>query len=76
MFAVVLCPLSVTDGWMAEMANFAPKLRVLSYTGEKEHRRNLRRKIYEHMNKEASDVSIRFYTLFKLLNYLSIDNQI
>uniref|UniRef100_A0A3Q7EK84 Helicase ATP-binding domain-containing protein n=1 Tax=Solanum lycopersicum TaxID=4081 RepID=A0A3Q7EK84_SOLLC len=51
---LVLCPLSVTDGWMSEMANFAPKLRVLSYTGDKEHRCNLRRKIYESMNREAS----------------------
>ncbi|XP_019252245.1 PREDICTED: probable helicase CHR10 isoform X1 [Nicotiana attenuata] len=50
---LVLCPLSVTDGWMSEMANFAPKLRVLSYIGEKEHRRNLRKKMYEHVNKKV-----------------------
>lgn len=59
---------------MAEMANFAPKLRVLSYTGEKEHRRNLRRKIYEHMNKEASDEkSLPFDVLLTTYDIILLD---
>ncbi|KAL6125803.1 hypothetical protein ACLB2K_073857 [Fragaria x ananassa] len=53
---LVLCPLSVTDGWVSEMKNFAPKLKVVWYVGEKEYRRSLRRTIYEHV-KEHSSVS-------------------
>ncbi|KAG6431055.1 hypothetical protein SASPL_109130 [Salvia splendens] len=47
--AVVLCPLSVTDGWVSEVANFAPKLRLLRYVGEKEYRRKLRREMSEYV---------------------------
>ncbi|CAH9112666.1 unnamed protein product [Cuscuta epithymum] len=50
---LVLCPLSVTDSWKSEFANFAPKLNVICYNGEKEHRRNLRRKMHEHVTKES-----------------------
>ncbi|XP_027161821.1 probable helicase CHR10 [Coffea eugenioides] len=46
---LVLCPLSVTDSWVSEVANFAPKIRVLCYVGEKEHRCTLRKKMYEHV---------------------------
>lgn len=55
---LVLCPLSVTDGWVSEIANFAPELRVLRYVGEKEHRLSLRRMIYGHVNDQylLSDV--------------------
>ncbi|MCD9644171.1 putative helicase chr10 [Datura stramonium] len=72
---LVLCPLSVTDGWMSEMANFAPRLRVLSYTGEKEHRRNLRRKMYEHVNKKAfSDAkSLPFDVLLTTYDIVLLD---
>ncbi|XP_057981488.1 probable helicase CHR10 isoform X2 [Malania oleifera] len=51
---LVLCPLSVTDGWVSEIANFTPKLRVLSYVGDKEHRCSLRKTVYEHVKKEQS----------------------
>ncbi|KAM7512146.1 hypothetical protein LguiB_011021 [Lonicera macranthoides] len=50
---LILCPLSVTDGWVSEVSNFATKLRLLSYVGDKEHRRNLRRKMYEHVNTKS-----------------------
>ncbi|KAL2511494.1 SNF2 domain-containing protein/helicase domain-containing protein [Abeliophyllum distichum] len=50
---VVLCPLSVTDGWVSEVANFASKLRLLRYVGEKEHRRNLRRNMYEYVKEQS-----------------------
>ncbi|KAL3348816.1 hypothetical protein AABB24_022132 [Solanum stoloniferum] len=56
------------------MANFAPKLRVLSYTGEKEHRRNLRRKIYESMSREASDAkSLPFDVLLTTYDIVLLD---
>ncbi|XP_044494198.1 probable helicase CHR10 isoform X3 [Mangifera indica] len=56
---LVLCPLSVTDGWVSEMAKFAPKLKVLKYVGEKEHRRSLRKTMYEQVIEKSSlsDVS-------------------
>ncbi|KAK9911110.1 hypothetical protein M0R45_035033 [Rubus argutus] len=51
---LVLCPLSVTDGWVSEMDNFAPKLKVLQYVGDKEYRCSLRRTIYEHVKEHSS----------------------
>lgn len=58
--AVVLCPLSVTDGWVSEIDKFAPKLRVLRYVGNKELRRNLRQTIHEFVKEQPSknDVSL------------------
>ncbi|VFQ75789.1 unnamed protein product [Cuscuta campestris] len=50
---LILCPLSVIDGWKTELTNFAPKLKVIIYVGEKEHRCSMRRKMYEHATKEA-----------------------
>ncbi|XP_057808391.1 probable helicase CHR10 isoform X3 [Salvia miltiorrhiza] len=50
---LVLCPLSVTDGWVSEVANFAPKLRLLRYVGDKEYRCKLRREMSEYV-KESS----------------------
>ncbi|XP_050203672.1 probable helicase CHR10 isoform X1 [Mercurialis annua] len=51
---LVLCPLSVTDGWVSEMTKFAPKLKVLRYVGDKEHRRNLRKEMYEYVKEHSS----------------------
>ncbi|KAL6547961.1 putative helicase chr10 [Orobanche hederae] len=48
---LVLCSLSVTDGWVSEIANFAPNLRLVRYVGEKEHRRKLRHEMHEYVNK-------------------------
>lgn len=64
MSAVVLCPLSVTDGWVSEIDRFAPKLRVLRYVGDKEHRRTLRQKMYEQVKEQSSrnDVSSNIVT--------------
>ncbi|XP_062175659.1 probable helicase CHR10 isoform X1 [Alnus glutinosa] len=50
----VLCPLSVTDGWVSEIVKFSPNLKVLQYVGEKEHRRSLRRAMYEHVKGQSS----------------------
>lgn len=57
---LVLCPLSVIDGWVSEIEKFVPKLKVLRYVGEKEHRRSLRRIMYEHVQawSSSSDVSL------------------
>lgn len=58
--AVVLCPLSVTDGWVSEMDRFSSKLRVLRYVGDKEHRRGLRRRIYEQVKEGSSQNDVSF----------------
>ncbi|XP_040991385.1 LOW QUALITY PROTEIN: probable helicase CHR10 [Juglans microcarpa x Juglans regia] len=50
----IMCPLSVTDGWVSEMVKFAPNLKVLQYVGDKEHRRGLRRTICEHVRAQSS----------------------
>lgn len=62
-FTVVLCPLSVTDSWMSEVANFTPKLRLLRYVGEKEHRRKLRWEMYEYIKKQSLSDGV-VYTIF------------
>ncbi|KAL6847675.1 hypothetical protein ACP4OV_022463 [Aristida adscensionis] len=51
---LVLCPLSVTDGWLSEFGKFCPSLRVLQYVGDKGHRRDLRRKIYEDFRRSST----------------------
>ncbi|KAL6558252.1 putative helicase chr10 [Orobanche minor] len=48
---LVLCPLSVIDVWVFEIANFAPNLRLIRYVGEKEHRHKLHREMHEYVNK-------------------------
>ncbi|RLN15743.1 hypothetical protein C2845_PM02G40470 [Panicum miliaceum] len=52
--AVVLCPLSVTDGWLSEFSKFCPSLRLLHYVGDKVHRRDLRRTLYDHVHKAST----------------------
>ncbi|KAK7843089.1 putative helicase chr10 [Quercus suber] len=54
LFAVVLCPLSVTDGWVSEVVKFAPNLEVFRYVGDKEHRRSLRWTMHEHVKEQSS----------------------
>ncbi|XP_022770218.1 LOW QUALITY PROTEIN: probable helicase CHR10 [Durio zibethinus] len=51
---LVLCPLSVTDGWVSEIVKFTPKLEVLRYVGEKEQRRSLRKTVYENVEEKSS----------------------
>ncbi|KAL4562871.1 hypothetical protein LXL04_026902 [Taraxacum kok-saghyz] len=51
---LILCPLSVTDGWVSEVNQFAPKLTVLRYVGDKQHRRTLRKEMFEHVQKQSS----------------------
>ena len=56
--AVVLCPLSVTDGWVSEIEKFTPGLKALRYVGDKEHRCSLRKAMYTHVKEHSiSDVS-------------------
>ncbi|XWS32396.1 hypothetical protein CRYUN_Cryun23aG0155900 [Craigia yunnanensis] len=55
---LVLCPLSVTDGWVSEIVKFTPKLEVLRYVGEKEHRRSLRKTVYEHVEEKSSSSEV------------------
>nr|XP_043622310.1 probable helicase CHR10 [Erigeron canadensis] len=51
---LILCPLSVTDGWVSEVAKFAPKLKVVRYVGDKQCRRALRWEMYEHVKQQPS----------------------
>ncbi|XP_065859229.1 probable helicase CHR10 isoform X1 [Euphorbia lathyris] len=54
---LVLCPLSVTDGWISEIAKFTPKLKVLRYVGDKEQRRNLRKTSHEDVKEHPSSTN-------------------
>ncbi|KAK7256487.1 hypothetical protein RIF29_29938 [Crotalaria pallida] len=55
---LVICPLSVTDGWVSEIVKFAPKLEVFKYVGDKEYRRNLRMKLHEHVKGQSSMLNV------------------
>ncbi|KAK7293403.1 hypothetical protein RJT34_16268 [Clitoria ternatea] len=55
---LVICPLSVTDGWVSEIVKFTPKLEVFKYVGDKEHRRNLRLKVHEHVIGQLSSPNV------------------
>ncbi|KAJ0970574.1 hypothetical protein J5N97_018533 [Dioscorea zingiberensis] len=64
---LVLCPLSVTDGWMSEFAKFCPILRVLRYVGDKEHRRDLRRMMHEHLRRQSPSIDGQLELPFDVL---------
>lgn len=55
---MVLCPLSVTDGWVSEISRFTPKLDVLRYVGDKVCRRDMRKSMYDLVTK-SSKVSFK-----------------
>ncbi|CAJ1780078.1 unnamed protein product [Sphenostylis stenocarpa] len=55
---VVICPLSVTDGWVSEIVKFTPKLELFKYVGDKENRRNLRTKIHEYVTRLSSAMNV------------------
>jgi hypothetical protein len=52
---LVLSPLSVTEGWVSELKRFAPKLRTVRYTGDREQRESIRRKIADGVNALPAD---------------------
>ncbi|XP_022153190.1 probable helicase CHR10 [Momordica charantia] len=71
---LVLCPLSVTDGWLSEIVRFAPCLHVLQYVGDKETRRNARRCIFEHATAHSvSDVLFPFDVLLTTYDIALMD---
>ncbi|KAL3839220.1 hypothetical protein ACJIZ3_023811 [Penstemon smallii] len=73
---LVLCPLSVTDGWVSETANFAPNLRLLRYVGEKDYRRKLREEMHDYVKglSISSDVpSLPFDVLLTTYDIALID---
>ncbi|XP_042055983.1 probable helicase CHR10 [Salvia splendens] len=69
---LVLCPLSVTDGWVSEVANFAPKLRLLRYVGEKEYRRKLRREMSEYVKESLLSYRVPSFPFDVLLTTYDI----
>ncbi|XP_038876157.1 probable helicase CHR10 isoform X1 [Benincasa hispida] len=71
---LVLCPLSVTDGWVSEIIKFAPCLNVLQYVGDKETRRNVRRRMFEHATEQpVSDVLFPFDILLTTYDIALMD---
>ncbi|XP_056174231.1 probable helicase CHR10 isoform X2 [Syzygium oleosum] len=75
---LVLCPLSVTDGWVSEIVNFAPNLKVLRYVGEKESRRSLRRMMYDHVERHHSStdaLSLPFDVLLTTYDIALMDQE-
>lgn len=64
---MVLCPLSVTDSWVSEMAKFTPKLKILRYVGEREQRRNIRRTVYEQVKEQSQTSNVSFSSYYVVL---------
>jgi SNF2 family DNA or RNA helicase len=44
---LVLGPLSILDGWRKELEDHAPGLELILYTGNKDHRKELRTQIVD-----------------------------
>ncbi|KAI4996525.1 hypothetical protein ZWY2020_051445 [Hordeum vulgare] len=57
---VVLCPLSVTDGWLSEFGKFCPSLKVIQYVGDKAHRRHIRRTMHDDVQKSSHSNGLPF----------------
>uniref|UniRef100_A0A0D3BPZ7 Helicase C-terminal domain-containing protein n=1 Tax=Brassica oleracea var. oleracea TaxID=109376 RepID=A0A0D3BPZ7_BRAOL len=70
---VVLCPLSVTDGWVSEINRFTPKLEVLRYVGDKDCRRDLRKVMYDHVNKSSKGSLLPFDVLLTTYDIALVD---
>lgn len=68
---MVLCPLSVTDSWMSEFAKFCPILRVLKYLGDKERRRDLRRMMHEHVQKQPPSINVSHFLILVAVGLLA-----
>lgn len=64
---MVICPLSVTDGWVSEIVKFAPKLEVFKYVGDKEYRRSQRMKIHEHVTRQSSTLNVSLLYILGLI---------
>ncbi|KAL0862235.1 hypothetical protein Bca101_041353 [Brassica carinata] len=70
---LVLCPLSVTDGWVSEINRFTPKLEVLRYVGDKDRRRDLRKVMYDHANKSSKESLLPFDVLLTTYDIALVD---
>ncbi|KAJ4892347.1 SNF2 domain-containing protein / helicase domain-containing protein [Raphanus sativus] len=70
---LVLCPLSVTDGWVSEINRFTPKLEVLRYVGDKDCRRELRKVMYDHVNKSSKGSLLPFDVLLTTYDIALVD---
>ncbi|RYR05296.1 hypothetical protein Ahy_B06g085164 [Arachis hypogaea] len=71
---IITWAIFVTDGWVSEIVKFAPKLDVFKYVGDKEYRRDLRMKIYEHVKGQRStDVLLPFDVLLTTYEIAMMD---
>ncbi|XP_025606312.1 probable helicase CHR10 isoform X1 [Arachis hypogaea] len=71
---IITWAIFVTDGWVSEIVKFAPKLDVFKYVGDKEYRRELRMKIYEHVKGQRStDVLLPFDVLLTTYEIAMMD---
>ncbi|KAK8956805.1 putative chromatin-remodeling complex ATPase chain [Platanthera zijinensis] len=69
---LVLCPLSITDGWFSEFSKFCQNLKVLQYVGDKEHRRALRRVMFEHLQEQSASCNEQLLNFDVLLTTYEI----
>ncbi|CAN6460888.1 unnamed protein product [Victoria cruziana] len=74
---LILCPLSVTDGWMSEFSTFSPNLKVMRYVGDKVLRCGLRKETLEHVNKRCfkGDPTLPFDALLTTYDIALLDQE-
>ncbi|EOA26554.1 hypothetical protein CARUB_v10022613mg [Capsella rubella] len=70
---LVLCPLSVTDGWVSEINRFTPNLEVLRYVGDKDFRRDMRKSMYDHVKKSPKGHVLPFDVLLTTYDIALVD---
>jgi hypothetical protein len=70
---LVLCPLSVTDGWVSEINRFTPNLEVLRYVGDKYCRLDMRKSMYDHVKKSSKGHFLPFDVLLTTYDIALVD---
>ncbi|XP_010506437.1 PREDICTED: probable helicase CHR10 [Camelina sativa] len=70
---LVLCPLSVTDGWVSEINRFTPNLELLRYVGDKDSRRDMRKSMYDHVKKSSKGHLLPFDVLLTTYDIALVD---
>lgn len=72
---LVVVPLSTLSGWAAEVKRFAPKIRVLKYTGSKQERQKISLKNDYNLILTSYEISIKDFSKFSAVSwkYLIVD---
>ncbi|KAI3780962.1 hypothetical protein L2E82_10959 [Cichorium intybus] len=73
---LILCPLSVTDGWVSEVNQFAPKFTVLRYVGDKQCQRKWKTVVLDQLLQNLCSSGHRDYMELRKYPYERLDGSI